>query len=102
MKDETKCGAEERKCRTYEVEVMAHESNSTEPQCEPRQVSSVKEDIGEDLATVKEETGKKWFCLATDLLNASSSADACENVLPLMTGCCATRKRSANPITLLM
>ncbi|KAJ1359221.1 hypothetical protein KIN20_017908 [Parelaphostrongylus tenuis] len=77
MENETKGGVQEGNSEIYETKAIRYESNSTKPQCESRQMSSVKEDTGEDWHDVKKENDLDWDCHATDLLNASSSADVC-------------------------
>ncbi|KAJ1356266.1 hypothetical protein KIN20_013945 [Parelaphostrongylus tenuis] len=82
MQNETKCGAQETRNGIYETKPVPYESNLTEPLFEPGQTLAVKEETGEDCLIVKEETGESSVCYATDLPNASTSADFSENNVP--------------------
>ncbi|KAJ1359218.1 hypothetical protein KIN20_017904 [Parelaphostrongylus tenuis] len=82
MEDETKCGAQKTECWNYGTKAILDENNLTEPQCEPKSMFTVKKENGEDLPTVKMETGENWFCYAYDLLNPSSSGDLSGNHAP--------------------
>ncbi|KAJ1365222.1 hypothetical protein KIN20_025460 [Parelaphostrongylus tenuis] len=69
-----------------EEKAIRYESNSTKPQCEPRQMFTVKEDTGEDWLTVNKEYGGNWVCYATDLLNSSSTANVSGTDVPPQDG----------------
>ncbi|KAJ1359220.1 hypothetical protein KIN20_017907 [Parelaphostrongylus tenuis] len=84
MENETKCGVQERISEIYETKEFRYESDSTEPRREHEQMFTVKEDADEDRLTVKEENGLNWVCYASDLLNASSSADVSGTMCPFM------------------
>ncbi|KAJ1365216.1 hypothetical protein KIN20_025454 [Parelaphostrongylus tenuis] len=64
---------QEKKCQTYEANGSLYGSNAI------GQTLTVKEEIGENSPTLKEETGNTWVCYATDLLKASSSTDLSGN-----------------------